>query len=111
VFRGRRVAAAVGFVLIALGIGGLVWSYLLAHGAHPLAQGWWEGTLQALGVGFVVGGLVDVLAITGLDGMIRAQERRRQKQISDAAMAAADSIYQEREAAAAERRRERDESA
>jgi hypothetical protein len=34
---------------------------------------WWQGTLDAFGVGFVVGGLVDVLAISGLD---QAQRRR-----------------------------------
>jgi hypothetical protein len=55
--------------LIALGIGGLVWS-------HALAPGWWQGTLQALGVGLIVGGLVDVLAVTGLDRYVKAEELR-----------------------------------
>lgn len=34
---------------------------------------WWQGTLDAFGVGFVVGGLVDVLVISGLE---QAQRRR-----------------------------------
>jgi len=75
----RRVVVAVGVVLFVLGVGALVWSYLLAHGAHALAQGWWEGTLQAMGVGFVVGGLVDVLAVTGLNRIVSADDRRRQQ--------------------------------
>jgi hypothetical protein len=79
VFRGRRVVVVAGVVLLVLGVGALVWSYFLAHGAHALAQGWWEGTLQALGVGFVVGGLVDVIAVTGLNRIVSAEDQRRQR--------------------------------
>jgi hypothetical protein len=50
VFRGRNTFIAAGVALIVLGIGALIGSYTLAHGAHALAQEWWEGTLQALGV-------------------------------------------------------------
>jgi hypothetical protein len=35
-------------------------------------MGWWQGTLQALGVGLVVGGLVDVLAISKLNRVIQS---------------------------------------
>lgn len=84
---GRRAIIAAGIVLIALGIGALIGSYALAHGPHALAQGWWEGTLQALGVGFIVGGLVDVLAISGLDQIARADDLRRKqlKELNDRA--------------------------
>ena len=41
-------------------VGGIVSSGL----SDEVAKGWWQGTLQALGVGLVVGGLVDVLAIS-----------------------------------------------
>jgi hypothetical protein len=68
---------AAGFILIALGIGALYWSRALASEANAPANGWWEGTLQALGVGFAVGGLVDVLAVSGLEGVIRSEEGKR----------------------------------
>ena len=37
-------------------------------------QGWWEGTFQALGVGSIVGGLVDVLAISALNQVQQRQD-------------------------------------
>jgi hypothetical protein len=84
VFRGRNTFIAAGVALIVLGIGALIGSYTLAHGAHALAQEWWEGTLQALGVGFAVGGAVDVLAIYGLNQIASADDLRR-KQLNDRA--------------------------
>jgi hypothetical protein len=67
----RRAVWVAGFILIALGVVGLVWS-------HALVPGWWQGTLQALGVGFLVGGVIDVLAISGLNRIIGAEDQRRQ---------------------------------
>jgi hypothetical protein len=96
VFTGRRAVIAAGVVLIALGIGALIGSYALAHGAHALAEGWWEGTLQALGVGFVVGGLVDVLAIYGLNRIVSADDLRR-KQLNDRARAIFQAAYKNEE--------------
>jgi hypothetical protein len=75
----RGLVVSSGFVLIALGIVGLIWSHALASGANATAHAWWVGTLQALGVGFVVGGLIDVLVISGLEGVIRAEEQRRKQ--------------------------------
>lgn len=63
--------------MIALGFGALFWSHHLALGAHDAASEWWQSTWQALGVGLMVGGVVDVLAITGLDRVAGAAERRR----------------------------------
>ena len=64
-----------GFVLIALGIGALIGSRLLVSGSQAPVTVWWQGTLQALGVGLIVGGLVDVLAITGLNRVIGQRQR------------------------------------
>jgi hypothetical protein len=73
-----RIVIWAGLILIALGIVGLVWSDLLAASAHVTASNaWLAGTLQALGVGFIVGGLVDVLAISGLDTIRKAWEKER----------------------------------
>ena len=74
---GRGMILAAGFILIGLGIGGLIWSHLLDSGANATANAWWVGTLQALGVGFTVGGLIDVLAVSGLEGVMRAEEGKR----------------------------------
>jgi hypothetical protein len=51
-----------GFALTALGVVCLILS--------DTVEGWWQGTLIAFGVGFVVGGIVDVLAITALNAKI-----------------------------------------
>jgi hypothetical protein len=40
--------------------------------------GWWQGTLQAFGVGFTVGGVVDVLAISRLNQVIRYEDQGEQ---------------------------------
>jgi hypothetical protein len=64
-----------GFVLIAVGIGALIWSRLLVSGSETPVTGWWQGTLQALGVGLIVGGLVDVLAISGLNRVMAQREQ------------------------------------
>jgi hypothetical protein len=54
----RRLIWLAGFALIASGI-----VCLFLSGAI-VGPGWWQGTLDAFGVGFVVGGIVDVLAIS-----------------------------------------------
>jgi hypothetical protein len=71
---GRNLILSAGVILIVAGIALLVWSHVLAD---TTADAWWIGTLQALGVGFVVGGLVDVLAISGLEGVTKAEGRKR----------------------------------
>ncbi len=53
---------------IALIAGGAVCLYLSE--AVAAAQSWAQGTLQAFGVGFVVGGIVDVTAISLLNPVI-----------------------------------------
>jgi hypothetical protein len=53
----RRLIWAAGIVLIVVGIVCLVLS-------GAVFTGWWQGTLDAFGVGLIVGGIVDVLAIS-----------------------------------------------
>jgi hypothetical protein len=60
-----------GIALIASGITCL---YL----SDKIVTGWWQGTLQAFGVGFIVGGIVDVLAISGLNQRIKTEDQRKQ---------------------------------
>lgn len=48
------------------GLGLIVVGIVSSGLSDEVAKGWWQGTLQALGVGLVVGGLVDVLAISKL---------------------------------------------
>jgi hypothetical protein len=73
----RRFAVLlVGLILVLVGIVSLYLSY-------AVAQGWWQGTSQAFGVGFVVGGLVDVLAIAGLDSITQTS-RQRDRRIAEA---------------------------
>lgn len=69
---------AAGFIVIALGIGGLILSHWLDVERNATANSWWVSTFQALGVGFVVGGIVDVLVISGLDAVNRAEEDKRE---------------------------------
>jgi hypothetical protein len=81
----RNLIMSAGVILIAAGIALLVWSRTLAAGTNTTAgSSWWIGTLQALGVGFVVGGLVDVLAISGLAGATKAEGRKRNEAITRA---------------------------
>ena len=39
---------------------------------------WWQGTLDALGVGAIAGGVVDVLAISALTQAVSGEQRRRE---------------------------------
>jgi hypothetical protein len=65
-----------GFALI---VAGIVCLYL----SDAVVSGWWQGTLDAFGVGFIVGGIVDVLAISGLTQAVTA-DRERQEADRDA---------------------------
>lgn len=59
---------------IALIVAGVICLYL----SDKVVTGWWQGTLQAFGVGFIIAGIVvDVLAITGLNQRIRTEDQRR----------------------------------
>jgi hypothetical protein len=58
--------------------------------SDEVAMGWWQGTLQALGVGLVVGGLVDVLAISKLNRVIQSasdKDRAENKRQAEAFVA------------------------
>jgi hypothetical protein len=65
-----------GFALI--GVGGLCLylSYAIAR-----TSSWSQGTLDAFGVGFVVGGVVDVLAISGLNSVVTGEQKLRQNNL------------------------------
>jgi hypothetical protein len=70
-FTTQRLVWLAGFVLIAAGIVCLYLSDKVAK------TSWTQGTLDAFGVGFIVGGLVDVLAIFGLTQVLAGDQRRR----------------------------------
>jgi hypothetical protein len=59
---------------IALIGAGIICLYL----SDAVVHGWWQGTLDAFGVGFTVGGLVDVLAISGLNQALTRDQKRRE---------------------------------
>jgi multidrug efflux pump subunit AcrA (membrane-fusion protein) len=69
--RSAVLILVAGFALVLVGI---VCLYLSDGHVH----GWWQGTLEAFGVGFVVGGLVDVLAISGLTQVLAVEQARRE---------------------------------
>ena len=68
----QRLVFKAGLVLILAGILCLCLSGIVV-------TGWWQGTLDAFGVGFVVGGLVDVLAVYVLNQNAAAEDQRRQE--------------------------------
>jgi len=72
----NRLIWIAGIALIALGI---VCLYL----SDAVVTGWWQGTLEAFGVGFIVGGLIDVLALSGLTRILNTEERQRTASIED----------------------------
>jgi hypothetical protein len=47
--------------------------------------GWWQGTLDAFGVGFVVGGIVDVVAISKLNQVLAERQRRYELELASLA--------------------------
>jgi hypothetical protein len=70
----RYLVLLAGFALIAVGA---VCLYLSDAVAAP--QSWGQGTLDAFGVGLVVGGVVDVLAISALNQRAAAEDRMRRE--------------------------------
>lgn len=71
---GQRLVFLAGIAVIAVGI------LCLFLSAEVAAAGsWWQSTLDAFGVGFVVGGVIDVLAIFGLNQFIGTEDQRRQR--------------------------------
>lgn len=60
----RRLIWLAGLILATVGI-----VCLILSGA-VVSPGWWQGTLQAFGVGFTVGGAVDVVAISLLGQVV-----------------------------------------
>lgn len=51
---------------------------LILSGA-VVGPGWWQGTLDAFGVGFTIGGLVDVLLIMTITSNMAATDQRRKE--------------------------------
>jgi hypothetical protein len=72
---GPLVILLAGFALIVAGIVCLFLSGIVAGRGS-----WWQGTLDAFGVGFVVGGLVDLVAVSLLNW---AEKVRHDKQRVD----------------------------
>lgn len=68
-FRIRGLVRVAGIALIVVG-------FLCLCLSGVVLSGWWQGTLEAFGVGFVVGGLVDVLAISGLNRFAGPEDPR-----------------------------------
>ena len=55
-------------------------------GAVARPGSWWQSTLDAFGVGFVVGGIVDVLAISALTRFSAASQRASRRELNGQAM-------------------------
>jgi hypothetical protein len=70
-FKSMPVVFLAGFALIAVGI-------LCLYLSDAQVHGWWQGTLDAFGVGFITGGLVDVLAISMLNQFVTVEQARRE---------------------------------
>ena len=68
---GQGLVWLAGFILIAAGI---ICLYL----SGQVVTGWWQGTLDAFGVGFIIAGIVDVLAISGLNQALTGQQNRQE---------------------------------
>jgi len=62
---------------LALVMAGAVCLYL----SDKVVTGWWQGTLDGFGVGFIVGGVVDVLAITALNQALTGEQRQRENDL------------------------------
>lgn len=70
-FISQRPVVLAGFAVVAVGI-----TCLYLSDAVALTGSWWQATLDAFGVGFVVGGLIDVLAISGLNQVLTREQTR-----------------------------------
>jgi hypothetical protein len=74
----QRPVWAAGSALIVVGV-----LCLCLSGA--VVGGWWQGTLDAFGVGFVVGGIVDVVAISKLNQVLAERHRRYEQELASLA--------------------------
>jgi hypothetical protein len=68
----QRWIFLAGFGLILVGIVCLVLS-------DKVVQGWSQATLDAFGVGFIIGGVVDVLAISSLNSLMTDEQAQRER--------------------------------
>ncbi len=66
-------------LILLAGVGLIMAGILCLCLSGAVFTGWWQGTLDAFGVGFTVAGIVDVLAIFALNQSIAADERRREE--------------------------------
>jgi hypothetical protein len=66
-------------LILLAGVGLIMAGILCLCLSGAVFTGWWQGTLDAFGVGFTVGGIVDVLAIFALNQSVAADERRREE--------------------------------
>jgi len=66
----RTLIWLAGLALVAVGI-----VCLILSGA-VVGPGWWQGTLQAFGVGFTVGGVVDVVAISLMNQVLGSESQQ-----------------------------------
>ena len=70
---GQQLVYLTGFALIVAGVVCLCLS-------DAVVTGWRANTLDAFGVGFVAGDLIDVLALSGLTKIIAAEQRRLERE-------------------------------
>jgi hypothetical protein len=73
VLTSQRLIWLAGLPLITAGV---VCLYLSDAVARP--ESWWQGTLDAFGVGFTVGGIVDVVAISLMNQVLTRDQARRE---------------------------------
>jgi hypothetical protein len=71
-FRSRGLILLAGAALILAGV-------LCLGLSGAVFTGWWQGTLDAFGVGFTVAGVVDVLAIFALNQSVAAEDRQTEE--------------------------------
>ena len=92
---GQLVVLLAGFALIMVGVGCLFLSGMVAASGS-----WWQGALDAFGVGFVVGGLVDVVAVSLLNWVVNGAEIVRHNSVRAIDIFQAADKSQKKEAAA-----------
>jgi hypothetical protein len=68
-FTSQNLTLAAGFILIAADI-------ICLFLSDKVVTGSWQGTLDAFGVGFIIAGIVDVLAISALNQRTQADDQR-----------------------------------
>ncbi len=78
ILRASWLALRVAMVAIALIAAGIICLYL----SEAVVHGWWQGTLDGLGVGFIIGALVDVLAVFTLTQSVDAARELQQVSVS-----------------------------